>query len=726
MQQFARLLPYLWQHRWKLYLSTAFALVVALLWAATLSLTFLIVKVLLQDQSLQQYVEVEVKNSEVEIDQRQRELDELDRQLEARAFGALPDGVVSASEKELRRGQDRVAGKLKSATRRLVAFRWIQRHVMPLIPNDQFKTYALILFMLVIGTTAKGTAVFIQEVLVGSVVELTVMALRKDCFRHSLNLDYQTLMRHGKSVLISRFTNDIGVASDGLNLLGGRIVREPLKAFACISVAFFVSWQLTLLSMVCVPVMGVIFHRYGLLLKRASHHMMERMSRIYKSLEETYDGLKVVIAFNGERRHRQRFHRENKDYYHQAMKVVQIDSLTSPTTELLLTLAVCMSVLPGAYLVLRHQDSIWGIKLAAEPLLIEDLSWFYALLAGTLDPVRKLSSIYSRIKRTSAATERIFQVLDWQPALKLAEQPQLMPRHSQSIVFKKVSFQYDSDGVDRPNALTDVTLKIAAGEVVVVVGENGSGKSTLVNLLPRFYDPNAGSVLIDGVDIRNVRLRDLRSQIGVVTQETLLFDESIYENIRYGKPDATHAEVLAASEKARVPQFFDQLPEGFSTRVGPRGSRLSGGQRQRVALARALLIDPSILILDEATSAVDAQSESMIHQCLGDFVKGRTVFLITHAVKPEILEFVSRIVVMEQGQLLAIGAHDELLQSCPAYQKLFRAQSSAPIGDSLPEFRIDVPAVADSDASTLIDSPHVIKFAPASNTTPTEALRKAT
>ncbi len=726
MQQFARLLPYLWQHRWKLYLSTAFALVVALLWAATLSLTFLVVKVLLQDQSLQQYVELEVKNSEVEIDKRQRELDELDRQLEARAFGALPDGTVSASEKELRRGQDRVAGKLKSATRRLVAYRWIRRHVMPLIPNDQFKTYALILFILVIGTTAKGTAVFIQEVLVGSVVELTVMALRKDCFRHSLNLDYQTLMRHGKSELMSRFTNDIGVAADGLNLLGGRIVREPLKAFACIFVAFFVSWQLTLLSMVCVPLMGLIFHRYGLLLKRASHHMMERMSRIYKSLDETFDGLKVVIAFNGERRHRQRFHRENKDYYHQAMKVVQIDSLTSPTTELLLTLAVCVSLLPGAYLVLRHQDSIWGIRLAAEPLLIEDLSWFYALLAGTLDPVRKLSSIYSKLKRTSAATQRIFQVLDWQPALKLAEQAQPMPRHAQSVVFKKVSFQYDSDGVNRPNALTDVTLKIAAGEVVVVVGENGSGKSTLVNLLPRFYDPNAGSVLIDGVDIRNVRLRDLRSQIGVVTQETLLFDESIYENIRYGKPDATHAEVLAASEKARVPQFFDQLPEGFSTRVGPRGSRLSGGQRQRVALARALLIDPSILILDEATSAVDAQSESMIHQCLGDFVKGRTVFLITHAVKPEILEFVSRILVMEQGQLLAVGSHDELLQSCPAYQRLFRAQSSGPTDDSLPELRIDVPAVADSDASTSIEPPHLIKFASASITAPTEALRKAT
>lgn len=728
MQQFARLLPYLWQHRWKVYLSMAFALVVALLWAATLSMTFLVVKVLLQGQTLQQYVDLEVKNCEVEIDKRQHELDELDRQLAERTFDASPDGKRPASDKEIRRGQDRVARKLSSATNRLVACRWIQRHLMPLVPNDQFETYAWILFILVAGTTLKGTAVFIQEVLVGSVVELSILAVRKDCFRHALELDYQTLMRHGKSELMSRFTNDVSVAADGLNLLGGRIVREPLKAFACIAVAFWVNWQLTMLSMVCVPVMAVIFHRYGKLLKRASQHMLERMSRIYKSLEETFDGLKVVIAFNGERRHRQRFHRENKDYYHQAMKVVQIDSLTSPTTELLLTLAVCVSLLPGAYLVLRHEDTIWGIKLASEPMLMEDLSWFYALLAGTLDPMRKLSSIYSKLKRSAAATERIFQVLDWQPALKQAEQPQHMPRHSQSISFKKVSFQYDSDGVDRPNALTDVTLKVAAGEVVVVVGENGSGKSTLVNLLPRFYDPSAGSVLIDGIDIRNVRLRDLRRQIGVVTQETLLFDDSIYENIRYGKPDATHAEVLAAAEKAHVPQFFDQLPEGFATRVGARGSRLSGGQRQRVALARALLIDPTILILDEATSAVDAQSESMIHQCLGDFVKGRTVFLITHAVKPEILEFVSRIVILEQGQLLAAGPHQELLQSCPAYQKLFRAQSSSQGGDSQSEFRIDSPATTDTDpeATTPTEPPLVLKFPPTTEPVPSESRRKVT
>lgn len=734
MDQFARLLPYVWQHRSKVYLSIFFALVVAVLWAATLSMTFLVVKVLLQGQSLQSYLNSEIQSAESEINKREQELRELDQELAKLVFSdaainAAPGAPKSKQEVKLLQRQDQKRRQLSVASHRLFVGQWIQRRVIGWIPADQFNTYTLILMVLVVATAIKGTAMFIQDILVGSVVELSVMALRKDCFRHALDLDYQTLSLHGTPALMSRFTNDINIAANGLNLLGGRLVREPLKAATCIIAAFYVNWQLTALSLVCMPLMAVTFHRYGKLLKRASHHMMERMSRIYKSLEETFDGMKIVIAFNGARRHRLRFHHENKDYYQTAMKVVRIDALTNPTIELLLTVAICCSLLPGAFLVLRHEDSIWGIKLAAAPLQIEDLSVLYVLLAGTLDPVRRLSSIYSALKRSSAAIERVFEVLHWKPALKQALPIQVLPRHSQSICFKKIYFKYasNSEAIERPDALTDVNLKIMAGEVVVVVGENGSGKSTLLNLLPRYYDPDRGSIQIDGIDIRHVRLRDLRSQIGVVTQETLLFDDTIYDNIRYGKPDATHAEVLAAAEKAHVTQLFDQLPEGFETRVGPRGNRLSGGQRQRVALARALLRDPTILILDEATSAVDAQSESLIHQCLGDFVKGRTVFLITHSVTAQILEFASRIVVMEQGQLVATGSHEQLLQSCPAYQLLYRAQTIGRSGDNIDEFRIDAPVTSpNANASAPVEPPHFIKFSPTSGDIVTnDARRKA-
>ena len=230
------------------------------------------------------------------------------------------------------------------------------------------------------------------------------------------------------------------------------------------------------------------------------------------------------------------------------------------------------------------------------------------------------------------------------------------------------------DDTPRPPVLENVHLTVEAGEVIVVVGENGSGKSTLVNLLPRYYDPEQGAVLIDGIDIRDIRLRDLRAQIGVVTQETLLFDETIYENIRYGKPDASREEIEEAARRAHVTAFLKNMPDGFQTRVGDKGGRLSGGQRQRIALARAILRDPPIMILDEATSAIDAQSERLIHQTLREFAHGRTVFLITHAVSQGILDFVDRIVIMQEGRLIAAGPHEMLMEVCPAYRRLYRAQ----------------------------------------------------
>ncbi len=716
MDQLARLLPYVWRYRTKVLWSIVFAILVAGLWAATLSLTFLVVKVMLPGQSLEKYVATEIQTAESEIARHENALDELERKLSE---------TPQDSRKSLLRRQDRVRGDISLVSRRMVTFLWIQRHVMIWVPADPFHSYSVVLGLLLLATALKGIFSFVQDMLVGSVVELASLSLRKDCFRHALKLDFQTLSLRGSADVMSRFTNDLAIVSDGLSLMAGKIVREPLKALACVIAALYVSWQLTLLSMVFVPLMVAVFHRYGKLLKRASHQMMERMSRIYKSLEETLSGLKVVIAYNGQRRHRQRFHLESKEYYRRAMKVTQIDALTGPTTELFGTLAVCLSLLPGAFLVLRHEDSIWGIKLASEPLEIGQLTVLYAFLAGVLDPVRKLTAVYTKLKRSFAATERIFELLDWQPLLRQIDNPVPLPRHRQAIQFKKVSFKYatlDRIG-DRPAALTDVTLRVAAGEVVVIVGENGSGKSTLVNLLPRYCDPDLGSVLIDGIDIRNVRLRELRSQIGIVTQETFLFDDTIYENIRYGKPDATPEEIHAAAVKAHVPQLFDQLPEGFATRVGSRGNQLSGGQRQRVALARALLSDPSILLLDEATSAVDAQSEFMIHECLGEFVKGRTVFLITHSVTPQILKFATRIVIMEQGQLLAAGPHDELLRTCPDYHRLYRAQT-AQNADYSTDWRIDAPEneQASAPSTQVIEPPHLLRFPPNQYATPEDQL----
>ena len=665
-----RVFPHVWPHRRKLLLSLVFAGLVGLLWGLNLSIAFPVVKVLLQEQDLRDYVTQEIDKAEQLIASRTAEIESIDRRL-----ARLADGDEKV---RLLKRQSRRQSKLSDASQRLLVMQWTKANVVPWIPRDQFDTLAVILGLLLAATLIKGICIVVQDVLIGNVVELTVMSVRKECFRKTLQLDFQTVTQSGTPELMSRFTYDMNVLAYGLTLMGGKVVREPIKAGTCVVLAFMLNWQLTLLSLLFLPLAGLVFYRIGKKLKQASHRVMESMSRMYKTLEETFDAIKVVIAFDGGLRHRQQFHRENKEYLNKALRIVRIDSLTSPATEVLGMMAAFLALFPGAYLVLRGTTSIWGIRLASAPMDIAELSVMYVLLAGIIDPARKLSSVYSKLKRSAAAAERIFALMDMESLVKQCEIPKPLPRHNRSIEFRNVSFSYSQKSpkyTRDSQILSQINLTIDSGEVVVIVGENGSGKSTLVSLLPRFIDPERGCVLIDGVDTRDVRLRDLRAQIGVVTQETLLFDETIFENIRYGDPLANSKAVIDAACQAHASSFIDELPEGFETEVGEKGQRLSGGQRQRVAMARAMLRDPAILILDEATSAIDSQSEVLIHNALRKFTEGRTTFIITHSVSASMLDFVSRIVVMDQGQMIATGPHQELLESCEIYRRLYLAQS---------------------------------------------------
>ena len=687
----SRVLPYVWPHRRPLLVSSVFAVLVAVLWGMNLSVAFPVVKVLLQGQSLGQYLEEEIGQAEQE-----RALWST-RLLRTQArLAVLPEprtNAQKAASLKLYKEQAEEQKKLSAAGRELWGMTLVRSYALPYLPGDRFDLLALILLALLVATLLKGLCIFVQDVLVGMVIERTVMDLRKTAFRRTLALDYQTVSLQGTPELMSRFTNDMNMLAYGLRLLGGKVIREPLKAVACIVGALYVSWQLTLLSLVFAPVAGFVFYRIGKKLKAASHRSMESMSRIYKTLEETFDASKVVIAFNGAPRHRRRFHRENKEYYRKAMRIVRIDALTSPATELLGFLAAFGALLPGAYLVLRGTNEIWELKLSNGQLDIADLTLLYVFLAGTIDPLRKLSSVYGKVKRSTAASDRIFALIDRQSLVTEVAEPIALPRLARAIAFSKIEFHYaapDGTAAARRPILDDVNLTVAAGEIVAVVGENGSGKSTLVNLLPRFYDPTHGCVTLDGIDLRDVALADLRSQVGVVTQETQLFDDTIAENIRYGRSGATAAEVEAAARQARVLDFTRDLPDGLQTPVGEKGRRLSGGQRQRIALARAILRDPSVLILDEATSAIDATSERLIQEALAEFARGRTVFLITHAMTRTLLGFVTKVAVMDHGRLVGVGSHEQLHETCPVYRKLYRAQT-----DARPEGAVARPEVYD-------------------------------
>jgi len=655
---------------------------VSVLWGANLTIVYPVMQVLLKEKTLQTYVDDELAQlresqqaENVQILRHQSQLKELQAGQVLNSSSPLASSEsIEKSERSIALHQSRLSSSQNSEKWMLWAHQFVH---LSWFPQTEYRTFLFIVLVVVLSTLVKGAFMYLQDVLVGECAESAVAGVRKELFRKMLSLDYQTFSHEGTAGLMSRFTHDTEQLSFGLSVVGGRFIREPLKCIACAAIAFWCNWRLTLLSLLVVPLMGLVFALLANRLKRASRRMLESMTKIYRILEESFDGIKAVIAFGTADKHRNMYEDEYQNYYKKALKVVRIDAVAKPTMELLGILSLFIALLPGAYLVLRHKTSIYGIQLAEQPMSVETLGMLYALLAGMLDPCRKMNGSISGIRRSVTAFERILETLDNQPQIRLAPDSLPLPRHSQSIEFRNVTFQYAPRGRAelRGPVLNDFSLKIKAGEVVAIVGQNGCGKSTLVQLLPRFFDPQSGDILIDGVPIQSVRTSDLRDQIGLVTQETILFDMPLRENITYGSQDVDQAKLDAAADKAHLAPILKQLPLGYDTQLGDKGKSLSGGQRQRVALARAILRDPAILILDEATSATDAESEHMIHQTLKEFVVGRTVMLITHSMSQSLLDFVTRIVVMEHGRVVADGTHAQLLARSPIYQRLFQSPS---------------------------------------------------
>ncbi len=347
------------------------------------------------------------------------------------------------------------------------------------------------------------------------------------------------------------------------------------------------------------------------------------------------------------------------------MRIALFDSMVNPVTEVMGITMISLAILFGAYLVMNQQNYLWGIKMSDEPLSLSALLVFYGFLAGVSDPARRLTEVFNKLQRASAAADRVYFAMDREPTVCDAPQPQPLHRHHRDLVFDHVSFRYTS----HQPVLDDIDLRIAFGETVALVGPNGCGKTTLASLVPRFFDPLQGSVRLDGVDLRDVRLQDLRNQIGLVTQETLLFDDTVLNNIRYGCPHASREQAIEAAKQAHAHRFIEQkLEDGYDTFVGQGGGRLSGGQRQRIALARAILRDPAVLILDEATSQIDLESEQLIHKVLEQFIRHRTTLIVTHRLAT--LALADRIIVLQGGRIEDIGTHDQLLIRSELYARL--------------------------------------------------------
>jgi len=550
----------------------------------------------------------------------------------------------------------------------LAKYQDLKPFVFRYLPSDSFRNLLLLIGLIMIGVAIKGFFMFLQELLVADVMQLTQFSIRNLFFRRTINLDLASFSDQGSSDLMARFTNDMDSFGQGLVTLLSKLIREPMRIVVCLTGAFFLNWRLTCLTLVVVPISVFTTYRVGRIMKRAVRRSLESMSSIYKILQESFQGIKVVKAFATERLERRRFFVETKNFYQKAVRVAMIDAMSDPVLEMLTLVTVAVALLSGSYLVLNKTIFLdlgpVRIQLASQVMAIEDLLTLYAVLAGVSDPIRKLSNVHSKIQRAAAAADRICALMDREPQVVERPSAKELKRHQQWIEFDNVHFGYQGRGP----LLRGITLSVRHGETVALVGPNGCGKSTLMSLLPRFWDVDQGAVRIDGHDVRDLRLRSLRRQIGMVPQETILFQDTIARNIAYGNHTASLDQIIQAAKRAYAHQFITLLPQGYETVIGERGHGLSGGERQRIALARAMLRDPAILILDEATSAVDIQDEALLRKAIEEFANGRTTFLISHSLGS--IQFADRIVLIDEGRIVAVGTDQELRRTSPLYRRL--------------------------------------------------------
>lgn len=535
---------------------------------------------------------------------------------------------------------------------------WIVRDVIDgVLVNKDILLLNAITAGIVVVFALRGFFVYGQNYLMAYVSQKVVIDLRESLFRHfqRLSVSYFDRSRTGK--VLSYMTNDVGALQGALAQNVIELSTESLTLIGSLVAMFYLHWQLALLTLITVPLVAQAMKLFGAKLRKASGTMQQRAAEITSVLQEMIVSVRLIRLFVREEYETNRFMRENDNNFTAQMKAAQLSATLSPVIEFLAAIAVTVIIWYG------------GREVINGNLTSGSLIAFLVYAVNISNPVKRLGNVYGNIQRAVAAAERVFEVLDTLPEIEDAPDAIELPTVKGDVSFDQVSFEYRIGEA----ALKNLSIEIPAGQILAIVGPSGAGKSTIANLLPRFYDPQAGVICIDGVDIRKVTVRSLREQIAMVPQETILFNASIYENILYGRLEADKASVIEAAKAANAHDFIMQLPDGYETQIGERGSQLSGGQRQRIAIARAILKNPRILILDEATSALDAESERVVQDALDKLMVGRTTFVIAHRLST--IQRADKILVMEKGRLIECGRHTELLDAGGLYCKLYSLQT---------------------------------------------------
>jgi subfamily B ATP-binding cassette protein MsbA len=523
---------------------------------------------------------------------------------------------------------------------------------------EKLRAVTFIIIALIIITIIRCLMTYYQKYTGEKIVQIANANLREDMIVHIMDMPMEFFTRYGTSDTISRIVRDVNQTAEGAKLLLGKALREPMNALCLLGGAFYLSWKLTLLFVASAPVAIGIGVLLGRKIKKATKRSLIISAQMLGKLEDIIGALKVVKVYNYQEAEKNAYHRVNKKYLKRSLRVTKVDVSTAPILEVLGMFAGSAALLLGVNWVVNANMQASSFFL----LLI--------MLGAAAESIRKSSDIWNKIQMSNAAAERVFALLDESLEKESPDAVELAPL-KREIEFRNLVFTYPGSHRSGP-VLNKINLKIQAGHNIAIVGPNGSGKTTLANLIPRFYDPGSGQVLIDGTDIKSVTLRSLRQQIGMVTQEVVTFNDTIAANIAYGKPDATREQIIEAAKAAYAHEFIAPLPDAYDTVIGEHGSGLSGGQLQRVVIARAILKNPAILIFDEATSQVDADSEAKIHNAIEQMMQHRTSFIIAHRFSTVITA--DLIVVMDNGQIIAQGQHEELIRTCLLYQNLYENQ----------------------------------------------------
>lgn len=517
--------------------------------------------------------------------------------------------------------------------------------------------FMLVPLGIIILFIVRGLTRFTYDMTIKLAGQKAIQDIRNSLYSSTMLQDMAFFNRKATGELMSHMTNDIAQMQEGIGQVVSGLFRDLISASSLLGVIFYRNWQLAIISFVVIPATAYPAQLIGKKIKNASGRSLNVMGGLTSILQETFSGVKVIKAFGLQERTIERFRAVNLEFFNQIRRYIKYESLAMPVSEAIISIGVAGVIYFG------------GSQVMSGRMTPSEFFSFIAAMVMVFTPIKKLQSSYNLLQRSAGAAERVFHILDEHRDIVNSPGAIEIGRSAGLVEFRNVSFSYGGETV-----LSNISLSASSNQMVALVGPSGGGKTTLVSLLPRFYDVQEGGIFIDGRDIRDISLKSLVSQIALVDQETTLFHDTIANNIRYGKPNASDQEVQEAAQAAFAHDFITQLPDGYNTSIGDRGLRLSGGQRQRICIARALLKNAPILILDEATSALDTESEQMVQKALDNLMANRTTFVIAHRLSTVL--HADRIIVLEAGRIVESGTHEDLLTNSGLYSRLHSLQFS--------------------------------------------------